>query len=566
MLRLLRIRHLAVIEAMDVEFDSGLSAITGETGAGKSVLVDAVGVLLGARASADMVRTGEAIATVEAIFENAAGNDVLIRREITNQGRSRSFVDGMPATAASLRVLNLVDIHAQHEHQALLDPLSHLPFVDDYGRLTGAAATAAAVWARVQAAREMRDRSQMDFRERTARLELVGFQLGEIEAAQVQPGEDEELQAAKRMMVNATRLRQLSEEAYEGLYEGDGAVLAGLAGVWKKVGELESLDGQFSAYLAARDGIKAQLEDLAEFLRRYSSAIDASPERLQQAEDRLAQLDRLKRKYGPSLADVLQRGRLLKAEHALLDGSSLEGDRVKAELAQAEATFLDVCRVLSVRRREAARTFEADVAALLGELAMARTRFEVRFTSRESDPDSWSERGIDDVEFFVSPNPGEDVRPLGRVVSGGELSRVMLALKTLAARSGSESATGTLVFDEVDAGIGGRVAHVVGRNLKELSRAVQVICITHLPQIAAQAAAHYRLEKTVIGDRTYASVRRLSEAERVEEIARMLAGECTSDSARDAARELLSNGYAGRTRAKGKDKAKGESESVRPRR
>ena len=566
MLRLLRIRHLAVIEAMDVEFDAGLSAITGETGAGKSVLVDAIGVLLGARTSADMVRTGETFATVEAIFENEAGTEVLVRREITNQGRSRSFVDGLPATAASLRVLNLVDVHAQHEHQSLLDPVSHLPFVDDYGHLAAEAAAAAALWARVQAVRGMRDRSQMDLRERTARLDLVGFQLGEIEAAKVQPGEDEELQVAKRVMLNATRLRQLSEEAYQDLYEGDDAVLPRLAGVWKKVSELEALDGQFSPYLSTRDGIKAQLGDLAEFLRRYASAIDASPERLQQAEDRLAHLDRLKRKYGPTLADVLERARVLKAEQALLDGSSLEGDRLKEELAQAEASFLDACRALSRRRRAAAAKFEADVSVLLGELAMAKTRFEVRFTSRESEPELWSERGIDDVEFFVSPNPGEEVRPLGRVVSGGELSRVMLALKTLAARGGSGAATGTLVFDEVDAGIGGRVAHVVGRNLKELSRTVQVICITHLPQIAAQATAHYRLDKTVVGDRTYASVHRLSDNERVEEIARMLAGECTSESARDAARELLSHVPAGPARAKGKDKAKGESESLRLRR
>jgi DNA repair protein RecN (Recombination protein N) len=563
MLRALRIRHLAVIEAMDIEFDQGFTAITGETGAGKSVLVEAVGVLLGARASADLVRTGEPLATIEAIFDRGAAGEILVRREITSLGRSRAFVDGALATAGTLRALGLVDVHAQHEHQSLLDPSTHLPFLDAYAELDLEAAGVSEAWQRVRALAEARDRSTMDVREKAARLDLLTFQLGEISALQLRPGEDEELQTAKRVAANASRIRRLSEESYLALYDGDGAVLARLAGVWKHVGELASVDSRFREHLEARDGIKSQLEDLADVLRGLADLSDASPSQLQDIEDRLALVERIKRKYGPTIGDVLERGRALTLERDLLDGSSLEGERLEAEAAEARQGFLARARTLATKRRSAAARFTADLSALLAELAMSRTKFEVRFTSQESQPGSWGAEGIDLVEFFVSPNPGEELRPLARVVSGGELSRMMLALKTLGARTrpSAETGTKTLIFDEVDAGIGGRVAHVVGRSLRALARDIQVLCVTHLPQIAAQAAVHYRLEKAVVRGRTVAAIGRLDESGRVEEIARMLAGSATGDSARLAARALLAEG---RPEAKGKHKAKGESETPRP--
>jgi DNA repair protein RecN (Recombination protein N) len=555
MLRFLRIRNLAVIEAVEVEFEPGFNVLTGETGAGKSILVEAVGLLLGARASQDLVRTGEAQATIEAIFEpgvRPGTRELVVRREITAQGRSRSFIDGALATTAALRDLaaRLVELHGQHEHQALLDPLTHLPLLDAYAELDPAAARVAAAWTSVRALREQLERSRMDARERSARLDLIAFQLGEIEKARPRSGEDEELAATRQVLASAERVQRLCEESYAALYDSESAVLAGLGAVWKRVGELAAIDPQFAPHLDARDGIKSQLEDLAFFLRRYADGVDASPARLQEVEDRLALLERLKRRYGPTLDEVIATGESLARERELLTGGAERAGDLERDLANATTAFLDLARELSRRRRAAATVFARALEALLAELAMAQTRFEVRFNAAALAADRWSERGIDDAEFFVSPNPGEDLRPLARIVSGGELSRVMLALKTLAAADGEGK---TLIFDEVDAGIGGRVADVVGARLAALGERFQVLCITHLPQIAAHGATQFRIEKQVRGRRTMTSVERLDEEGRVDELARMIGGVSVSEPVRASARDLLAAAN------KGKAKAKGES-------
>ena len=543
MLRLLRIRNLAVIEAVDVEFETGFNVLTGETGAGKSILVEAVGLLLGARATADLVRTGESQASIEALFERPDGTELVIRREITAQGRSRSFVNGALATASALRTLSeqLVELHGQHEHQALLDPAAHLPLLDQYARLEALGEEVSTAWQRVRVAREQLDRSRMDEREKAVRLDLIAFQLTEIEKAAPRPCEDEELFSTKQVLANAERLRRLCDESYAALYDSDQAVLAGLGGVWKRVGELATIDPRFSPYVEARDGIKSQLEDLAFFLRDYAADVDASPLRLQQVEDRLALLERLKRKYGPTLQEVVERGVALARERDLLSGTTERAEDLRRELDAATGKYLDVARQLSERRKAAAVKFAAALESGLAELAMGRTRFDVRFNRTELPPEAWSDRGIDQAEFFVSPNLGEDLRPLARIVSGGELSRVMLALKTLAA--GNEAGK-TLIFDEVDAGIGGRVADVVGARLADLGGRFQVLCITHLPQIAARAANQFRIEKAVRRTRTVTSVARLDESSRVEEIARMIGGAAVTDTVRANAREMLGFGAA----------------------
>jgi DNA repair protein RecN (Recombination protein N) len=376
----------------------------------------------------------------------------------------------------------------------------------------------------------------MDAREKAARLDLIAFQLGEIEKASPKAGEDDELAATRQVLASAERVQRLCEESYATLYDSDDAVLAGLGGVWKRVGELATIDPQFAVYADARDAIKSQLEDLAFFLRSYADGIDASPGRLQQVEDRLALLERLKRKYGPSLQEVIDKGELLARERELLTGVGERAEDLVKELDTATSAFLTLSRDLSQRRRAGAVQFARDLEGLLGELAMARTRFEVRFNDRELAPEAWNDRGVDQAEFFVSPNPGEDLRPLARIVSGGELSRVMLALKTLAA----EDAPGkTLIFDEVDAGIGGRVAEVVGARLRALGARFQVLCITHLPQIAARGATQFRIEKSVRGDRTVTSVERLDAEGRIDEVARMIGGTAITEPVRASARELL---------------------------
>jgi DNA repair protein RecN (Recombination protein N) len=553
MLRLLRIRNLAVIEAVEVELEPGFNVLTGETGAGKSILVEAVGLLLGARASADLVRTGEAQATIEALFEDAEQGEIIIRREVTSQGRSRSFINGSLATAASLRELadRLVELHGQHEHQTLLDPESHLPLVDEAGGLTAHLEAVASSWAAMRRLQEQRDRARMDEREKAARLDLIAFQLGEIEKASLRSGEDEELAASRQILVNAERIQRLCEESYSTLYDSDHAVLAGLSQVWKRVGELAEIEPKFADQLDSRDAIKSQLEDMAFVLRRYADEIDASPGRLQQVDDRLAVLERLKRKYGPTLQDVIATGAALAREREMLTRSEEVAEDLDRLVGDARRRYLEVAHDLSRRRRAAARQFSSQVEAHLAQLAMARTRFEVRF-SEEAGESVWSERGIDQAEFFISPNVGEDVRPLARIVSGGELSRMMLALKTMGVADGAGK---TLIFDEVDAGIGGEVAEVVGQRLGQLGNRFQVLCITHLPQIAARAAAHYHIEKTVRGRRTVTSVQQLDALGRIEEIGRMIGGRSVTDPVRASAREMLGLG------AKGKQKAKGESES-----
>jgi DNA repair protein RecN (Recombination protein N) len=561
MLRVLRIRNLAVIESVEVEFGSGFNVLTGETGAGKSIVVEAVGLLLGARASADLVRSGEPQASIEAEFDDA-GRTLIVRREVTSQGRSRSFINGAIATASALRDLSLrlVELHGQHEHQALLEPLSHLPLLDGHARLGPLVEAVANKWQTVRVAREQLDRARMDGRERAARLDLIGFQLNEIEKAGLRAGEDDELSTEKQVLANAERVQRLCEESYATLYESDQAVLAGLGHVWKRVGELASLDTQFADYFAARDGIKSQLEDLASFLRRYSDGIDASPARLQQVEDRLVLLERLKRKYGPGLDDVIAKGIELRREHDLLTGSGGTATELEQTMAAASRKYLEAARELSSRRRAAAKPFASQLEELLAELAMERTRFEVRFGGDVPEA-AWSERGIDQAEFFVSPNPGEDLRPLSRIVSGGELSRVMLALKTM---SVEDQPGKTLIFDEVDAGIGGRVADVVGSRLQRLGDRFQVLCITHLPQIAARGSTHFHIDKSVRGPRTVTSVQRLSDAGRIEEVGRMIGGVVVTDQVRASARELLvaASQSGAFDAAKGKQKTKGESESL----
>lgn len=589
MLRFLKVTHLAVIDAVEVEFDPGLNVLTGETGAGKSILVEAVGLLLGGRASGDLVRTGEELAVVEAIFESG-GDEILVRREITAQGRSRAFIDGTLATASALRELSarLVELHGQHEHQTLLDAATHLGILDTFGGLTESIRPVAVAFDAMVAARDELARVRVAAKDRDARLELVAFQLGELDRAALKapsPGdapEDVELQALRQVLASAERVERLCAESYASLYESDTAILAALGSVWRRVGELAALDPQFQSYLDARDGIKSQLEDLALFLRRYSDSIEASPARLQQVEERLALLERLKRKHGPTLADVIAKRDALRREVLELERGDERIQELEGEHRAARTTFLAAAGRLAKERRRVAAGFGKALEAVLADLAMERTRFEVRFT--DADESGWTAHGTDAVEFFVSPNPGEELRPLARIVSGGELSRIMLAIKTLVAtsrhgfseaddRPPSTSAPG-LIFDEVDAGIGGRVADVVGRKLRTLGSAFQVLCITHLPQIAAYADTHFAIDKQVKNGRTRTTVRGLDADGRVDELARMLGGEAITDGMRRSAREMLEKrgGHPSRVHLRGgapgaasgdKRKRKGESESRR---
>jgi DNA repair protein RecN (Recombination protein N) len=537
-LRFLNIRNLAVIDRLELEFEPGLNVLTGETGAGKSILVGAVGLLAGGRASSDLVRTGEDVATLEAIFESPAGDELIVRREISAQGgRTRSFVQGELTTTAALRDLasGLVDLHGQHEHQALLDPASHLDLLDEYAGLWDSRDKVGAAFRRWQDAKIAREALLRDQRDRASRAEFLAFQLSEIERAAPRAGEDEELIAARGVLSNAGRLQQLCAEAYTALYEGDHAALSSLGTVWRKVGELAAIDGRFAPYVDGRESVKSQLEDLAFFLRSYSADIDASPARLQEVEDRLAVLERLKRKHGPTLDEVIGRASQLRRDLHDIEHVEERAAELDADLERASSEYTEAARGLSSTRRAAGQAFGRAVEKAVAELAMARTRCEVRFAPDRGEA-GWTERGTDAAEFYISPNVGEDLRPLARIASGGELSRIMLALKTLA----STDAPGkTLIFDEVDSGIGGAAADVVGAKLQRLGERFQVLCITHLPQIAAHGATHFQISKAVRGGRTSTRVVRLKAEDREEELARMIAGADVSKSVRASAREML---------------------------
>ena len=464
--------------------------------------------------------------------------ELIVRRDINAQGRSRAFVNDALVTAASLseQTSPLVELHGQHEHQTLLDPQSHLLMLDEFAGLAASREQVGSAFREWRQLQSEFDAFQMDEREKAARLDLLKFQVGELDKARLRAGEDDELETTRRVLSSADKLQRLSSEAYAALYDSDEAALARLAAVWKRVAELAEVDPTFRPHLEARDAIKSQLEDLAQTLRAYGETIDASPARLQEVEDRLALLERLKRKYGPSLADVVAKRDALSRQLDALENADERRAGLEADTRAAQG-YIPGARASAVA--QAAR----------GGDAVRQTRFKRSSASwrwgapsstcgsRRSRPSPAGPRPVSTSrECYLSANVGEDLRPLARIASGGELSRVMLAIRTLAAASAPGK---TLIFDEIDAGIGGRVAGVVGRKLRHIGESFQVLCITHLPQIAAAGHVHFHISKSVANGRTHTRVVRLNEHERVEELARMIGGAAPTDAARAAARELL---------------------------
>ncbi len=556
MLKLLKIKNIALIHRIELELGPGLTLLTGETGAGKSILIDALGLLLGGRASADLIRTGEESALVEAIVESAEAraalerhglpaedDEIVVRREVHASGKGRATVNGALVPVGVLRALGpfIAHIHGQHEPQGLLDPQTHLDVVDRHGGLDAEAAALGEPFRRLREVEAALEALRRDRREDERRREMLEYQAVEIERAVLEPGEEDMLRQEKRLQANAGRLAELSGEAYGALYEDEAAVLTRLGQIYRKVEDLARIDPRFGAYLEARAGVHAQLDDLALFLRDYRESLQVSPGRLDDIESRLALIDRLKRKYGATVEDVLAFGERCRAELREM-GTPEERERALVQEREAlSSRFLAAARQLSRKRRTAARDLERKVEGELALLAMERTRLEVGFTPEsaagaEDDTSRWTERGLETAEFLLSPNPGEELRPLARIASGGELSRILLALKSVA----SLDARGkTLVFDEVDAGIGGRVAEVVGRKLRDMAQRHQVLCVTHLPQIASMADRHLVVRKQVERGRTTTEVGVLDPAERVEEVARMLGGEIITEAARRHAREMV---------------------------
>lgn len=558
MLLELRVENYAVIDHVVVEFAPGLNLLTGETGAGKSILIDALALLLGEKATSEIIRHGADKAVVSAVFEvddrraaqvleqNGIDSDnceIILRREIAGGGRGRVFVNNQPATVAVLKQLApmLVSVHAQSESILGFDAAARLKLLDQFGGCDGAAAAAAfSAWHGIRGRIAELERGEQD---KLRLIDLWSFQKKEIESARLQAGEDERLGAEKRVLANAEKIYAAAMTAYDLLYEGDASAASSLRAASRQIEELARYDSAFQDSLASLESARIAAEDLGATLREYAGAINASPERLAEIEDRLATLDRMKRKYGESLDAVITFGEEVARKLNEIENKDEVLRNLRAELAAAARQYLAAARALSRQRTEAARRLEKLVEQEVNELAM-KARFRVQVDGSD-DEQNWSSSGFDQVQYLIATNPGEPLKPVEQIASGGEMSRVMLALKaTIEARTRRRSSETqrTMVFDEIDIGIGGRAAEAVGKKLKELAATSQVLCITHLPQIACFADQHYVIEKKAVAGRTRTILRRLDDRERREELARMLSGAKVTETSLKHAEQMLKAG------------------------
>lgn len=556
MLRALRVSDLAIIDEIELVLEPGFNVVTGETGAGKSILLQALDVALGGRPDVDLVRAGADEAVVEALFEDVspgvrgvlaaagvtgeAGDQLAVRRVIGRGGRTRAYVNGALGSLAVLRDLapHLLKVYGQDEHQALRRVESHRDLLDTAAGLGADVEEMRARWARLAGARQAlaeRDAAQRAGRERA---DLLRFQHAELEQAALVPGEDAELLGERARLVHAERLGTLAGGAEAAVYSGEGSAVDTLGRATGSIREAARLDDSLGPIRTLVEQALAELEEAGAQLGRYVRTLAPDPARLEAVERRLAELARLQKKYGRSVEDVIARREEIAHELALASEGEEGVAALTAAAGDAERDASEWATRLSAARRRAAGTLERAVESEFRQVALEEARFAVRFDGGHA----LGPAGIDEVEFFLAANPGEEPRPLARVASGGELSRIMLALKTVTA---GDDDGATLIFDEVDAGIGGRVAEVVGRKLRELGRRRQVLSVTHLPVIAAFAQHHVVVAKRVVRGRTVSSATQLSDADRVTELARMLGGARLTREAREHAQELLRQGRGG---------------------
>lgn len=549
-LRLLKINNIALIDDLEIEFGEGLNLLTGETGSGKSIIIDGLGALSGERISSDLIKQGESSARIEGVFSlvlpddaavafaeagvEVADDEIIVRRELSAAGKNRVFVNDRLVTQNFLKRIGhlFADISGQGEQAMLYDPRNHLVMLDAAaGVEKELAATTDAFrdWAEIR--RELNELNE-DESAKLRSLDILRFEIDEIERAGIRFGEEEELGAEKLRVVNSEKLAAASDELSDVLYDADLSTTTTLERASRRLSELAEFESEFRDFAEGIASARVVVEELAATARRFRSTLEVAPGRIDEIEMRLAELSRLKRKYGGTIEAVLDH---LEKSRAKLDSIELAGFREKelsVQLAAAEARYRKCAEKLSRMRVVGAEKFKAAVEKELGFVALEKAMFEIRFTER----DAFSADGTELVEFYFSANPGEPPRPLAKVASGGEVSRLMLVLRTV---SGKKEVRRTAVFDEIDIGIGGRVAEAVGRRLQKLSAEQQVLCVTHQPQIASLADHHFVVEKTTKGNKTSITVRELSREERVEEVARMLAGSEITKAARENAKAML---------------------------
>ncbi|MGE0886417.1 MAG: DNA repair protein RecN [Blastocatellales bacterium] len=567
MLRFLNIANFALIDSLQIEFQPGLNVLSGETGSGKSIIIDALGLLLGERGSQDVIRTGETKSIVEGVFDcqgneplidllSEAGigisdEDLIVKREVNTNGRGRIFINNQLATLGLLRAIqpHIIDIHGQGDQQSLLSPENHLNLLDSFaGTMSQRLEVARAYDDLLRLVKEM-ESSRQNESERLKSLDVLEFQLSEIEQVNLSPNEDIELESERNLLASAEKLSGICADAYQNLYEDENSVLARISLIHRRISDLAGLDPTVAPQLEQLSNAKYILDDISFFLSEYLSNIQASPEHLQAIEDRLTDIYRLKRKYGGSVAEILATYDKLLEQKSLLLHSEETGLELEQRLRSSINNYQDKASDLSEMRRRAAVKLEKAVAKELADVALGPAKFSLRLQAQTVSQlseriyslinlpvDFIGRSGKENSEFFFTANVGEDLKPLKSVASGGELSRLMLVLKTIIAPTLFPR---TLIFDEIDSGIGGRVAEAVGLRLRKLAKSNQVLCITHQPQIARYADAHYLVSKEVSDKRTVTRLTQLDQDGRVDELVRMIGGSNVTTAARKHARELI---------------------------
>jgi len=554
----LSVRNLAIIESVEVEFGPGLNIVTGETGAGKSILIAALKLVLGARASADLIRHGADRAEVEALFDASAvphvldelpagvasEHEVLIRRVLHKNGRSRAYINGRMATTAQLQHLasQLVDICSQHAHHRLTDPTTHMDFLDRYADLMAVREQVNTAYAAAKRASEHLQDLKQQLRGRAERAAVLQLQLQELDKVNPQPGELGKLEEEHHRLSHGESLYRGVADIESALSDGEHAVCGQVADLCYDLEKLVQVDPQLAPMLASLESARAELEELANDAARYSRAVRFDPERLQELDDRISELRRLMRRHGADLDTLIARRVQLKEEHEGLDRLDLDLEDAQQANESTLRAVHEHAAQLSSQRAKVSEHLSTAITGELRQLGMGHAAVDVTVAPIANNRGlSWdgaalSPRGMDHVEILIAPNPGEPPRPLGKVASGGELSRALLAIKRVLASAGP---SGLYVFDEVDTGVGGAIAEIIGTKLREVAGHHQVLCITHQPQIAGQADSHFHVQKAVTSGRTQSVIRPLDHGERVEELARMLGGVDITDVTRSAARELL---------------------------
>ena len=551
----LTVENYAVVEKVRVRFHRGLNLLTGETGSGKSIVVDALALLFGARAAAEMVRTGAERARISGIFEvdpaqlpegvEAEDGELILEREILANGKSRAFAGGRPVTAAVLREIaeRLGDIHGQHDQQQLFSPNTQREMLDAFAGAEDLGVQVREAFTCWRAASEELAELERTSQEKLRQADLWKFQVQEIEAVAPESGEDAQLENERRVLRNVVRLEESAAAAYAALHEDPASVSVQLRSIIKRLEDVARIDESVSEVIAALQPASIGVDEASHALRNYLGKLESDPARLEEIESRLAALEKLRRKYGASIEEVIAFLEDARTQLAAVETSGERQESLRKELRALAAAYESAAGTLSARRKEAAKTLAKRVQTELAALAMERSRVEIRVS-----PAEWSASGIDAVEFLISPNVGEELKPLEKIASGGELSRVALALKTCTAAPARRGAIPrmaflqTLVFDEIDAGVGGSAAEAVGRKLKKLAATSQVLCVTHLAQIAGFGDHHYFVEKHAERGRTVTTIEELSPAARTREIGRMLSGERVTPEALRHAEQLMKLG------------------------